>query len=157
MNKQFGPMPPTNQELEELLKDIRPMHTDDIKEELEEKWRDEQRIVNEKTGAEKGVKPERYDLIPWGAFDEIARVFARGAIKYEVHNWAKGYDYSLSIGALFRHVSLFSQGQDLDDETGLQHMAHAAFHCLALIHYLQNGVGNDDRLKTYGSSKTEEA
>lgn len=85
------------------------------------------------TGGEKGVKPEAYDLIPWGAMDEIARVYAFGAEKYAEHNWRKGYEWGKSIAALLRHVTAFVRGEDRDPESGLSHLAHAGFHVLGLL------------------------
>lgn len=105
----------------------------------------EVRVTDPKTGGQKGQKPERYDLLPYGALDEVARVYAMGAEKYEDWNWANGYAWSLSLGALQRHVAAFSQGEDTDPESGYSHLAHAAFHCLALITFQQHNLGTDDR------------
>lgn len=85
------------------------------------------------TGGEKGVKPERYDLIPWDAMAEVARVYAFGAEKYADHNWRKGYPWSSSIAADFRHEAAFAMGEDRDPESGLLHPAHQVFHALCQI------------------------
>jgi hypothetical protein len=85
------------------------------------------------TGGEKGVKPEDYALIPWGAMDEIARVYAFGAQKYAAHNWRKGYEWGKSFSALCRHIFAFWKGEDRDPESGLSHLAHAGFHVLSLL------------------------
>ena len=105
----------------------------------------ETRLKDPDTGAEKGSKPERYDLIPSGAMDEVARVYGYGAEKYAKRNWEAGYEYGLSIAALERHISAFKQLENIDPESGLHHLAHAVFHCLALITYVQCGIGKDDR------------
>lgn len=105
----------------------------------------EVRVTDPKTGGQKGRKPERYDLIPWGAMDEVARVYGFGANKYESWNWAKGYSWSLSTGAALRHLTAFAAGEDLDPESELPHLAHAVFHMLALITFRQHGLGADDR------------
>lgn len=106
----------------------------------------ETRIVDPNTGGEKGQKPERYDLIPWRAMDEVARVYAFGAKKYADDNWLKGYSWRLSLGALFRHVACFAARQDVDPESGLHHLAHAVFHCLCLITFGMRNLGTDDRM-----------
>lgn len=106
----------------------------------------EVRITDPNTGGQKGSKPERYDLIPSSALDEVARVYGFGANKYDIHNWAKGYDWGLSIAALERHISAFKQGENIDPESGLHHLAHAVFHCLTLIVFIQQGLGTDSRL-----------
>ena len=107
----------------------------------------EVRITDPNTGGQKGQKPERFELLPAAALQEIARVYAFGAKKYADHNWAKGYDWGLSIGALERHVVEFKKCNDLDNESGLHHLAHAAFHCLTLITFSIYGLGTDSRLR----------
>lgn len=105
----------------------------------------EVRITDPVTGGQKGSKPERFDLIPWDALEEIARVYGVGAGKYEDHNWLRGYKWSLSAAALCRHVAKWFLGIDRDAETGCHHLAHAAWHCLTLITFALRGIGTDDR------------
>jgi nucleoside 2-deoxyribosyltransferase len=102
--------------------------------------------VTSDTGGEKGRKQERMDLIPPEPLWELARVYGFGATKYDDHNYLKGYDYSLSFGALLRHVTQWMNGEDNDSESGLHHLAHAAWHCFALMMYQAHGLGTDDRL-----------
>ena len=105
-------------------------------------------IVDPTTGGAKGQKAERYDLLPFEALDEVAKVYAAGAKKYTAHNWRKGYSWALSLGAMLRHISLFAQGYDYDvgeGGTGCMHLACAVFHGLALITFFRNGLGTDDR------------
>lgn len=102
------------------------------------------------TGAEKGVKPERYDLMPKQALDALARVYAFGATKYADHNWRKGYEWSKSYAAAMRHLTAFWDGETIDAESGLPHPAHAMFHLAALLTWLEeDGEGSryDDRFK----------
>lgn len=108
----------------------------------------EVRVTDPNTGGEKGSKPERYDLVPWEAMDEVARVYEFGSRKYDDHNWRKGYKWSLSIAAAFRHLAKFVTGETYDTESGLHHCAHAAFHMLALVTFTQKGLGTDDRPKS---------
>lgn len=102
------------------------------------------------TGGEKGMKPERHDLLPREGIEAIARVFAFGATKYADHNWRKGYEWSKSYSALQRHLYAFWSGETLDPESGLPHLAHAGFHILVLLTWLdQDGEGSqfDDRYR----------
>ncbi len=105
----------------------------------------EVRIVDPKTGGEKGQKAERFDLLPYDALEEVARVYGIGARKYADDNWLKGYAWRLSLGALMRHVARFMLGEDRDPETGCLHLAHAAWHCLTVITFFMRGLGTDDR------------
>lgn len=90
-------------------------------------------VVNAATGGAKGSKPQQMELLPWGALLAISEVYHHGAKKYAPDNWRKGYDWSLSFGALMRHLALWYEGQDDDPEFGLSHLAHAGFHVLALL------------------------
>lgn len=82
------------------------------------------------------------------AVARIAEVYAFGASKYADHNWRKGYAWSLSYGAMMRHLAAFWEGEDSDPESGLSHLAHAGFHILALIHYADHFPAKDDRPTT---------
>lgn len=106
--------------------------------------------VTSATGGQKGRKPARYDLIPTVPLDLLARLYGRGAEKYDDHNWAKGYNWSLSFAAMQRHVWAFWAGEDVDEEMGLPHTVCAAFHLFALTHFLSHEryAGFDDRWGT---------
>lgn len=105
----------------------------------------ETRIVNEATGGEKGQKLARFDLLPSGPLQQVAEHFGRGAAKYADRNWERGYDWSLSFGALQRHAWAFWGGEDIDAETGSHHMAAVTFHALALLEFAQTHAELDDR------------
>lgn len=97
------------------------------------------------TGGEKGIKMARYDLVPAEGLDQIAKVFGWGASKYADRNWEKGYPWGWSFGAMMRHAWAFWRGEENDPESGLPHMAHAAWHALVLLTFKSRGIGTDDR------------
>lgn len=108
-------------------------------------------IVESSTGGRKGKKPERFDLLPPSALAELARVYDFGASKYAPNNYRQGYEWSLSSAALLRHVFAFQEGEDDDPESGFSHLAHAAFHCLAIIQSIyDHGDRFDDRFGGLG-------
>lgn len=94
-----------------------------------------------------GAGKNRYDLIPAYALDELVKIYTYGANKYGDSNWIKGMSWSRFFGALMRHAWAFWGGEDLDRESGLKHMAHAAFCCLALVEYSKIHKKFDDRIK----------
>lgn len=97
------------------------------------------------TGGQKGVKAERHDLLPKAGLDAIARVFGFGASKYADHNWRRGYEWGKSYAALQRHLNAFWDGETHDEESGEPHLAHAGFHVLVLLTWLeQQGEGADN-------------
>ena len=101
--------------------------------------------VTSSTGGQKGQKKARFDLIPGDALWEVAEVYGAGAAKYEDRNWEKGYPWSLSFAALQRHSWQFWNGEDVDPESGVAHMASVAFHALALLAFMKRHADFDDR------------
>lgn len=109
---------------------------------------EEVRVTDSKTGGQKGSKLARLDLIPVYAQVEEAKVHGMGATKYAPYNWRRGYDWGLSYGAMQRHLVAFWNGEDIDSESGLPHLAHARWHTGVLLEFLHYGLGTDDRLST---------
>ena len=105
---------------------------------------EEVRVTSE-TGGQKGRKPAELATVDPLALWEVARVSGFGANKYEAFNYLKGFDWSLSYSAMQRHLMQFWSGQDRDEESGELHIAHAAWHALALISFYVREVGTDDR------------
>jgi hypothetical protein len=103
------------------------------------------RVVNETTGGEKGQKAQQFNLLPWPELATVAELYAAGAKKYAAHNWAKGYQWSLSFDSLIRHAMAFWGGEELDPETHCPHMASVVFHALALLRFAREFPTLDDR------------
>lgn len=127
------------------------------------------------TGGEKGVKLERFDLIPVGPLTELARHFGKGARKYDDHQWRRGYEWSKSYSAIQRHLTAFWSGQDYDvcsndpegcqhtskdgdeflvifpdtcyNHTGSHHMVAVAWHSFVLLEFVERFPQHDDRYK----------
>lgn len=101
------------------------------------------------TGGAKGVKPQRFDLIPVKALNTLASMYGEGVQKYNDTpanpNWRKGYEWSKSYAALMRHVTQFWGGEDLDAESGHPHLAAVAFHAFALLTFMDEHPEFDDR------------
>lgn len=109
--------------------------------------------VTDTSGAAKGEKPVRYDLIPVEALAEVAYIYGVGAFKYGDRNFESGYKFSSSIAALQRHLEKFKSGVDFDDDRpeGMpqpHHLAAVVFHALALMQFQAKRVGTDDRAST---------
>lgn len=102
-------------------------------------------VVNEKTGARKGSKLARFDLIPTGPLRKLAEHYGRGSEKYEDRNWELGYDWSLSYSALCRHLNAMWGGEDYDEETGSLHIVAVAWHAFALAEFFETHPELDNR------------
>lgn len=99
--------------------------------------------------SDKGVKHDqgkpRLSLLSKESLVAEARAFEYGAIKYDKNNYKKGMEWSRVLDAALRHITAFNSKEDLDQESGLNHLFHAKA-CLAmLIYYYENKVGTDDR------------
>ena len=68
----------------------------------------------------------RMDLLPPKAILETAKVLSFGAQKYDPENWRllDNLQSRYTAGAL-RHIFAHMDGEELDSETNLSHLAHA--------------------------------
>jgi hypothetical protein len=87
----------------------------------------------------------RWDLLPFDAVNDVAVVLDYGARKYAARNWEKGLRHGRLLAAALRHLGAWGMGRDLDDESGLPHLAHAACCVLMLLALHRRQVGEDDR------------
>ena len=104
------------------------------------------KIEKTKSGALKEFsgKPP-ISLVPSILITGAAEAYNYGAQKYHAHNWRLGRPYSLEYSALLRHLLKWNEGQDLDDESGLPHLSHAAACLGMLMGTVQAHPENDDR------------
>lgn len=97
----------------------------------------------------KGVKFDSnkvpLDLIPYEALEEIGKVLGFGKDKYGKANWANGISYSRLIAAAMRHLNQYNAGLDLDDESSLNHISHAACNLVFLLWMQKHRPDLDDR------------
>lgn len=89
----------------------------------------------------------RMDLIPWDSVVEVAKVYTEGAKEYGDNNWRNGIRWGRVFAAILRHLFAFWTGEDMDNKTGLPHLAHAAWGCLTLLNFTKTHPGLDDRVK----------
>lgn len=108
------------------------------------------RFTDPDTGGSKEESQARFDLVPPDALAALARVYGYGESKYpsgaDGPNYLRGYPFHLSIASVERHIQKFKAGEDIDPESGLPHLAHAAWHCFTLMAFVGRGLGTDDRV-----------
>lgn len=112
----------------------------------------EVRITDPNTGGQKGQKMTRADLLPADALLALAEHYGRSSEthggKYPDRNWELGYKWSLSHGALLRHLLLFWNGVDVDHDPEVgdfPHIVAVAWHAMALLSFYLRDIGTDDR------------
>jgi len=111
-----------------------------------ERNEDEEAKMGQPTAGRFNEGKIRYDLIaPW-SLEQLARVYTYGTIKYDDDNWWKGLKWKAEVfGCITRHIWKWMRGEKCDDESGLHHLAHAAWNCFTLMEYERCGIGIDDR------------
>lgn len=74
-----------------------------------------------------------WDLLPFGPVGEIVKVLTFGAEKYGPENWRMVPDAkNRYFAALMRHITAWWDGEMVDPESGLHHLAHAGC-CLLFL------------------------
>ena len=104
------------------------------------------------TDKEQGIKHDRcklrYELEPTDVRKEVIKVYTNGANKYSDRNWELGIKYSRVYGAARRHMSAFWEGENLDAEWMIHHLAHAICELEFLLAFeLRKMKDFDDRPK----------
>lgn len=100
------------------------------------------------TGGEKGSKDERFDLLPAEPLIALARHYGVGSRKYEDRNWERGANWDLFFAALQRHAWAWWNGEDIDEETGSNHMTAVAWQAFALVELAKTHPEFDTRPST---------
>jgi len=85
-------------------------------------------------------------LIPPYAMEQTALAHKLGAEKYGPFNWRDtGVCVSTYINAIMRHINAFRDGENLDPESGISHLAHIACSCNILLDADYCDTLQDDR------------
>lgn len=69
----------------------------------------------------------RFDLLPWHALEDLAKLFEAGCLKYGDRNWEKGIPAHRFADSAARHLAKFIRG-DKDED----HLIAAAWNLLCL-------------------------
>lgn len=86
-------------------------------------------------------------LIPRRAIEEEAKVLMFGEGKYTRDNWRKGIARTRIVDAILRHAFAYSEGETLDPETGLSHLAHIRCEAAFGLEFEVTHPELDDRYK----------
>lgn len=79
---------------------------------------------------EKGIKFDggklEFGLLPPLALEEVVKVLTFGAQKYSRNNWQKvSGSKRRYFDAMERHIWAWRKGEQIDPESGINHLAHA--------------------------------
>lgn len=103
-------------------------------------------IENPKEAA--GRKKTPLHLVPPEAKRLTALALAHGAGKYGAWNWRDaGVEMTTYLAAIERHCDALRDGEDIDPESGLHHVAHVLAGASILADAIARGMVHDDRWK----------
>lgn len=98
--------------------------------------------------AQKDGKPPM-EYLPLAVLEGDAWVHKHGADKYGIRNWRKDkIRMSTYVGALLRHLKAWSEGEDLDPDSGYHHLNHIRACCGVVLDADAHGMAIDDRTIT---------
>lgn len=81
-----------------------------------------------------------WDLLMWDAVTEIVKILTFGAEKYGPYSWQEVEDARHRyMAALMRHIVAWYNGEEVDPESGMHHLAHAGCNLLFLLSNDLNG------------------
>jgi hypothetical protein len=78
-------------------------------------------------------------LVPVSWIRGLSEVMKFGSTKYADRNWELGMKWSICYGCAMRHLMAWFGGESHDQESGLHHLLHAAWNCLAGYFYEVTG------------------
>lgn len=85
-----------------------------------------------------------WDLLPYKQVSQVVDVMTFGASKYSVNGWQTVPNArSRYFAATMRHLTAWWEGEKIDKESGIHHLAHAAC-CILFL------MWDDDKEKLNG-------
>lgn len=94
-------------------------------------------------------KKPKLSLVPPKAIIGIARAMTHGADKYNRYNYKldKGLDWDRPYSALLRHIMAWWDGEEIDKDSGLNHLDCAGACMVMLMDLVYSGIGKDTRFR----------
>lgn len=84
-------------------------------------------------------------MVPSELIEEVAKVLEFGATKYARDNWRQGMSWNQTLDSCLRHLMKWNSGEDIDPESGLCHLSHAACNIAFLLSFRLTHNEMDDR------------
>jgi hypothetical protein len=110
-------------------------------------------MLNEALHKDDGKAP--WHLLMWKAVAGVVEVLKYGSTKYAPRNWEQGIRFSRLFASALRHMLQWWDGEDIDSESGLHHLKHAATNLLMIVEFIErNKTEFDDRPKHSQGSRT---
>jgi hypothetical protein len=91
----------------------------------------------------------RYSLVPQLAIREVIKGFEHGAKKYGQFNYSNGLNHLRYADAAWRHMNQYLTGENIDEESGVPHLALIACNAMMALENSIQRKGVDDRNPHY--------
>lgn len=92
----------------------------------------------------------KWEYFPWRAAQDVMEVMQHGAAKYGWNNWRKGFTAMRLWSATMRHL-IGWLWNETDEDSGKNHLAHAACNLLFMLDLQKDGMLVDDRKESMDS------
>jgi hypothetical protein len=93
-----------------------------------------------------GVKKVSLHYVPTQVMMEISLGMLEGGLKYGSHNYrSSGVRSSVYFDALMRHIFAWWEGEEIDPDSGINHVSKALSSLVVLRDAMMNDMLNDDR------------
>ena len=66
----------------------------------------------------------KWSLVDFKSLEPMVKVLEYGAQKYSPDNWKKGLPTKEVCESLLRHTFAYMSGEDIDKESGCEHLGH---------------------------------
>lgn len=95
---------------------------------------------------------DRLDLLPYAGLASAAKAFEYGMGQYGHNNYQNAKSYRPFLAAAIRHIMKKLDGEDLDKDSGLDHICHSLA-CLLMAEQIKSQgkpINDPDTMKPYG-------
>jgi hypothetical protein len=77
-------------------------------------------------------------LLPLDVVEKLVEIYEFGANKYGENNWRTIENgYKRCRAAMFRHLTAYDKGEQVDPDSGKSHLAHAAWNALSMVYFAE--------------------
>ena len=101
-------------------------------------------MENQEKGTRHNEGKPKWSLVDYKSIEPMIRVLEWGSEHYGPNNWKKGLDPVEILESMQRHLAALMDGEELDKETNLSHMAH--IQCNAMFYNYMKNKEKDDRV-----------
>ena len=101
--------------------------------------------------AEQGLRynegKRQWSLVDFDSFEDMVKVLTFGMEKYDKFNWKKGLPVTEICESMLRHIFAYLQGEDVDPESGINHIGHIQCNAMFLSYMHNYKKEFDNRFK----------